>query len=152
MGSAPLVMQCMKNSGLGKSSMEGIVSDSIHDVIHTLLSNDGKIVEMKNMLFLALTTTTWRMIAEFRPDAPFNIYPWLRFVPPNGFGFKQFIEANNRVLSYLKPIIDSHEKTLVDGNEADFIDHYLAKMNQHNDGGVPIFVNYIYWYVVKIFE
>ncbi|GAB6020876.1 Cytochrome P450 2 sub R member 1, variant 2 [Chamberlinius hualienensis] len=157
-----LVIQCMKNSGLGKSSMEGIVNDSIHDVIQTLLSNDGKIIEMKNMFFMAITTTTWRMITgpnnecdvhdknildfdndiralfkELRPDALFNIYPWLRFVPPNGFGFKPFIKANKRVLSYLRPIIDSHEKTLVDGYEVDFIDHYLAKMKQHNGSRAP---------------
>ncbi|GAB6020877.1 hypothetical protein CHUAL_003525 [Chamberlinius hualienensis] len=157
-----LVIQCMKNSGLGKSLMESIVNDSIHDVIQTLLSNDGKIIEMKNMFFMPITKTTWRritgrnmesavhdkkfldfsndvrtLIKELRPDALFNIYSWLRFVPPNGFGFKPFIKANKGVLSYLKSTIDFHEKTLADGNEVDFIDHYLAKMKQNNGSGAP---------------
>ncbi|GAB6020872.1 Cytochrome P450 2 sub R member 1 [Chamberlinius hualienensis] len=155
-----VVIQCMRNAGMGKSSMESLIMESIHDVIKILSSCDGKTIETEALFSMPFMKISWKLVAnkhvdddrkelakfnedirlifqEFRPDNIYNVFPWIRFLPPNGFGFKTFIQANERIVCFLKHIINSRKQIWEEGFNNDFIDCYLSKIQNNAAVGAP---------------
>ncbi|GAB6026253.1 hypothetical protein CHUAL_012458 [Chamberlinius hualienensis] len=57
--------------------------------------------------------------------------PWLRFIPPNGFGHWDFVALNNKIYDFLNKQINIHLSNWKEGQEDNFIDHYIAAIKEH---------------------
>lgn len=149
-----LTVKCLRNVGMGRKVMEDMVIDSVHGIVDLLTKNDNKAVNMSSVFFKPILNNVWRVTAskefvagnkedeEFemvvnllmtgiRNNNPVNFFPWLRFAPPNGFGYWEFIRNNDKLWAYLRKEIDSHMEKFQEGQETDFIDQYISEIKHY---------------------
>ncbi|GAB6026257.1 cytochrome P450 3201B1 [Chamberlinius hualienensis] len=148
-----LTVKCLRNVGMGRKTMEDMVIDSVHDIMEFLKSQDNKVICMNSVFFKPLLNNVWKLtashevagskdddqfedavnkiICSIRNNNPVNFFSWLRFAPPNGFGYWEFIRDNKRLWGYLKKEIDKHIQNWKAGNEQDFIDEYISAIKKH---------------------
>ncbi|GAB6020242.1 hypothetical protein CHUAL_002960 [Chamberlinius hualienensis] len=153
-----LVVQCMKSAGIGKSAMEINVKSALHDLIEQLESSNNIPIEMSSLFFMPLMKVVWKLVAnknvkdankeissfnddincmfqQMGPDNLYDIFPWLRFIPPNDSRYKRFVKSTQKIKTYLTSIIKSHENKWIEGEENDFIDFYLSYMKREQAAG-----------------
>ncbi|GAB6026988.1 hypothetical protein CHUAL_013654 [Chamberlinius hualienensis] len=110
-----LTIQCLKNIGFLKKSMES------------------------HILHLAQEVTEKSYLRDF--DLTLLVFEWLRFIPPNGFGYKQIMKANDVIIKTLKATINSHLNNWKDGDANDFIDYYIAEIKRQEVSEEPFTVD-----------
>nr|BAV93948.1 cytochrome P450 3201B2 [Chamberlinius hualienensis] len=149
-----LTIKCLRKVGVGRTKMEEIVSHSIDNIIDHLKTKNNQMVSLEDVLFKNVMSILWKMVAnktfadgdkecdEFekmvtqimisiRSNNPINFMPWLRFIPPNGFGHWDFVALNNKIYEFLNKQINIHLSNWKEGLEDDFIDHYIAAIKEH---------------------
>jgi methyl farnesoate epoxidase / farnesoate epoxidase len=63
----------------------------------------------------------------------FNHFPWLRFVMPDASGYTQYMEAHQKLWSFLQEELLRHQHTYADGNAKNFIDVYLTELKTRKE-------------------
>ncbi|GAB6027679.1 Cytochrome P450 2 sub R member 1 [Chamberlinius hualienensis] len=151
-------VQCLRNTGMGRKSMEDIIKDSIQMLTDDLIISNDKVVPMNSMFYSTIFRINWSFIQGYSgldendkmkklakitkkvvhhlgTNDAVNVFPWLRFVPPNGFGFRKFQKCNNKLKSLLRNLIHERMERSPNGEESDFIDFYIAEIKKHTKDG-----------------
>ncbi|GAB6023286.1 Cytochrome P450 2 sub R member 1 [Chamberlinius hualienensis] len=157
-----LTIQCLKNIGLLKKSMESRIVHLAQEVTEKISQYNNKDAPMMSMFFSSILQTHWKLISEtpidvskldqyetsvkelfkrFRLDSPLLVFEWLRFIPPNGFGYKELMKANDVIIKTLKKTINSHLSNWKDGDANDFIDYYIAEIKRQEVPEEPFTVD-----------
>ncbi|GAB6025834.1 Cytochrome P450 2 sub R member 1 [Chamberlinius hualienensis] len=151
-----LTLKCLTNIGLVNKSMESHIVDLVQEVTEKLTRYNNKEVPMESMFFSSILQTNWKFVSvdpidnnklreyedaikelfkRFHPDNPLLIFEWLRFIPPNGFGYKAILKASQVVTNTLRETINSHLNEWKDGDVNDFIDYYIAEIKKRQVSG-----------------
>ncbi|GAB6032307.1 Cytochrome P450 2 sub R member 1 [Chamberlinius hualienensis] len=163
-----LTIQCLRNIGILKKSMEHHIVDLAQEVIENLNKTPNSKVPMESVFFRSIVRANWKLVSvthisdedlneyelavrelfkQFRFDNLLHFFYWLRYIPPDGFGYKPIMKASNYVLNQLRIIIDQHLNDWVEGNDKDLIDLYISEMKKHEiDGKLvkePFTVNHL---------
>ncbi|GAB6025376.1 Cytochrome P450 2 sub R member 1 [Chamberlinius hualienensis] len=165
-----LTVHCLRSVGMGKKSLEGHCSQIAQDIVDKLRPFENSNAPMKSMFFGPILVANWALISsyDFKENKDlkkfetvmrqllsgisahhlFNIIPWLRFLPPNGFGFWNLLRLNEEILSYLRKLIDEHSVNWKAGmKNDDVIDYYLSEIakrkGDNNNSEPPYDMDYL---------
>ncbi|GAB6027359.1 hypothetical protein CHUAL_001635 [Chamberlinius hualienensis] len=151
-----VTVQGLINVGLINKSMENHIVDLAREVIEKLNLYNHKEAPMESMFFSSILQTNWKLVSlnqidsnklqeyetamkalfiGFRPDNPLLLFEWLRFIPPNGFGYKAIMKASHFIKTTLRETITSHLNKWKVGDASDFIDFYIAQIKKREIHG-----------------
>nr|BAV93937.1 cytochrome P450 3201A1 [Chamberlinius hualienensis] len=146
-----IMVNCMRKIGLGKKSMEDSIMEPIHELIDILSNYNNKNMEMTTIFLKPTQQILWKLVSGHklkdedlekfsneldyfmktcRPHHPVNMMPILRYIPPNGFGYKVVVNFSKSVRNYLQPIIQQHLIERNKSTDRDFIDLYLDQIEE----------------------
>ncbi|KAL7631612.1 UNVERIFIED_CONTAM: hypothetical protein RMT77_018084 [Armadillidium vulgare] len=153
----------LRDSGMGKSSMENIIKYELECFIEDMKKYCGKPVEIPWSLNIAIINTLWKIVADIRFDITdkkvqefeklitdmfiyaqhplvltFDQYPILPKIIPLSIqaklGLKGLFDLMDQVTKFLRDAIDSHLLTLDEENPRDYIDAFLIQMKANEKG------------------
>ncbi|XP_029173665.1 methyl farnesoate epoxidase-like [Nylanderia fulva] len=152
------VLRTLKEFGFGKMAMEDIILNdavSLTNIIESL-AKSGSITNLHNITSIAVLNSLWTLIAGSRFDLTkenpklrevlsvvndlirnsnvtggiLTHLPFLRYIIPNFTGFTVLNQRLARMSQFFRSEIAKHKQTKMHGEFRDFIDVYLAEMEQ----------------------
>ncbi|GLH01594.1 Methyl farnesoate epoxidase [Gryllus bimaculatus] len=139
----------LKDFGLGKSSMEGIIMEEVTELLEEI---KDKTLQVSGLFNISTVNVLWGIIAGtrykhsdpklqklmqlltafFRSGNPTGgnlrmIFPFLKYIFPNYMNEIQI--ASEQLNNFFLEIINEHAQSLDENNPRDFIDVYLIEMN-----------------------
>ncbi|EFN67203.1 Probable cytochrome P450 305a1 [Camponotus floridanus] len=152
------VLKTLKEFGFGKMAMEDIILNdavSLTSIIESL-AKLGPITNLHNLTSIAVLNSLWTLVAGSRFDLDeenpklkeilsilndlirnsnvsggiLNYLPLLRYIIPNVTGFTVLNQRLTRMSQFFRSEIARHKQTRTQGEFRDFIDVYLAEMEQ----------------------
>ena len=151
-------MRRLRDFGLGKSSMEDMISEEVGDLLKLLDQKLNKPLEVRYIFNLSIINGLWKIVTGTRfhledqklknlvkrLDELFNIFgfssllmtlPSLRHVFPQWSGYVKFKETTKDVLQILQSFMDDHKSTFSMNDEPkDYIDAYLREIQESQPG------------------
>ncbi|XP_046438827.1 methyl farnesoate epoxidase-like isoform X1 [Daphnia pulex] len=148
----------LKDVGVGKSSLEGMILDEIREMISDLKnvvdsSNDG-VIKLDNVFTTAVLNILWVMVSSrrfergdpkmdelascmhgfmrFSNGGPtwLSLIPILRFIIPELSGYNKLMGYIRPIRSYVEEEVAEHQRTRQADSPRDFIDLYLEKLDE----------------------
>ncbi|XP_072754318.1 methyl farnesoate epoxidase [Anoplolepis gracilipes] len=152
------VLKTLKEFGFGKMAMEDIILNdavSLTNIIESL-AKLGPITDLHNITSIAVLNSLWTIVAGSRFDLDkknpklreilsvvndlirnsnvtggiLTYLPLLRYIIPNYTGFTVLNQRLARMSQFFRSEIARHKQTRMHGEFRDFIDVYLAEMEQ----------------------
>ncbi|XP_050446362.1 methyl farnesoate epoxidase-like [Cataglyphis hispanica] len=152
------VLRTLKEFGFGKMAMEDIILNDAVSLTNTIesLAKLGPIANLHNITSIPILNTLWTLVAGSRFDLDkenpklreiisvvndlfrntnvtggiLNHLPFLRHIMPNFTGFTALNQRLTRMSQFFRREIATHKQTRTHGEFRDFIDVYLAEMEQ----------------------
>ncbi|GAB6023707.1 hypothetical protein CHUAL_008467 [Chamberlinius hualienensis] len=168
-----LAIHCLKDLGVGKTASESIIMDVVEDVIEQFMKHDNQAVVINDILYPTFVQLTYKLVSGghemkkdkvaaiaqalhnfvsgFRSDNPLNVFLWLRYVPPNGFGYWEFLKIIKHLKQLMLETIEKHLDNWNEHNMNDLIDYYIAEMKKKADNSPPYNVEHLQGTVFDLF-
>ncbi|XP_046657699.1 methyl farnesoate epoxidase-like [Daphnia pulicaria] len=146
----------LKDVGVGKSSLEGIILDEIRDLVTDIngvveCSKDGNIM-LDDVFTTSVINILWVMVSgtRFKRGDPqmdrltscmngfmrysnggpnlLTVVPFIRYIAPELSGYNRLMQYIGPIRSYIEELVSEHRKTLQINSPRDFIDLYLETL------------------------
>ena len=147
-------MTTLRNFGFGKRCLENQIREEVELFLNDISSTSGKPFDIQDLLMVSISNVICSLAfgrhydhdderlhkllaminAEFATSGGLmNIVPALRHIPGDPFGAKIRIERMQKVLNFLREIVDEHRNTFDEENIRDYIDAFLAEQKRQAD-------------------
>ncbi|CAL8077563.1 unnamed protein product [Orchesella dallaii] len=146
----------LKDLGLGKHAMEGLIREELNELVDGIRKQTGTPVNLLTRLQLAVLNALWKItcgeryhhddnrllnilkktgadLAETQYTGPLLFLPWLVHVAPMLTRWKTFVNSITIVHQFLKRIIETHKNSFRENAVRDFIDDYLEEIASTKD-------------------
>ncbi|GAB6027681.1 Cytochrome P450 2 sub R member 1 [Chamberlinius hualienensis] len=151
-----LMVKSLKNIGVGSKLMENSLMEELNELIETVDRYNEQNMDMGSLFFKSTIRHLWKFITGetlsddelktlskctddllqiLNPYNPLNFVPLLRFVPPNGFGFKKAVRADSLIRKHLESVIKKHQLNKNGSADRDVVDIYLDQMDEQIQAG-----------------
>ncbi|XP_014283057.1 methyl farnesoate epoxidase [Halyomorpha halys] len=149
------VMKHLKSFGLNRSIMEDKISAETEDLVQHILKHCKDGVDLPSIFDISIMNILWSLVsgrrfelddkkaqvlidtihASFRlqdmSGGILNQMPFLRFICPELTSFNKLKAVLTKLTSFVKGIVDEHQKTVSSYENRDLIDAFLNEMKKH---------------------
>ncbi|XP_059487511.1 LOW QUALITY PROTEIN: methyl farnesoate epoxidase-like [Neocloeon triangulifer] len=152
----------MRELGFGKMSLEGVIQEEVEDLLRQVTKKAGADfehpVELSDLLGVASINVLWYVVARERyshddarvavltnlirsiasrldgAGSAYSHFPWIMaLLPGTASKFQDYLDIRERLQNFILERIKEHKKTLDKNNPRDFIDVYLAEMQEQQE-------------------